>query len=1117
MKLRIALLALVCLLVGTTSAWAQGGQVTVGRVEVTVQDATGAVIPGAKVTLTSERGTRSMATDERGEALFGGVIPGLWTIRAEVPGFKTAEAKNIDVRVNVLTPVVLTMEPGAVEQTVEVTAAAVAIDPTTTNLTDSHGENVFSTIPLGRNLTSAFYLGVGVTDGGGTGLSNPSISGASGFENLYVIDGVNTTNQAFGAYGVYSRVFGPVGSGVTNSFIQEVQVTSGGFEANYGQALGGVVSAHTKSGSNDLHGAVYGYYTPRWASAGRKQPNLFRTAQGTETHGLDEYDFGVEMGGRIIKDRLFWFGAFNPILRRAMISAPTPGNTFAYSGGCDVALAGICHPLGHITSNRRTFSYAMKLSANITSNGNHNLEASWYGDPTVQSFGPTGGGVRGEGGRGLTGSPLVIGGVPTPRDFSRLDYSGLNWQVRYNGAFSPKWVLNAQIAQGHQRFAEERFLNLYQITDRSGSVSGNVNVRPNIGGVGFFENYTSDTKQLYLNSTHQYKLLGAHEIQIGMQWETSRYKPLARRSGPDWPVPVDPITVAAGVNGLPQFGGSGTAFPCLERTGLIDCGAGLPVFPRTLVGPDGVLGTADDVSSPTAYYFGISRGAYAGAQTQNRTRYGALYASDTWSFTDRITLKLGLRWEQMRLAGDGGQGLGIDNCVISGNTFSGVPTCSYSFTGNWAPRVGVTVDPTGKRKAKVSFSFGRIFERIPLDLAQRSLGSEASFLTQIWGATAVDPFSGAPVFDPFGGSVYLPSSRVVCPNPTPTPAVLCSATGTVRHPNPFLTGNAGTLIFPGTKMQYLDEFVLGYEQELPHGFFIRGRYLDRRIKRIVEDTSPLTVEAANAGLPQQYVIGNVGRSADFGTNPQCVDPTTDSVFNGCPLTGFSFANPFTGLAVPDGLPDGFPNPVRNYQAVEATLERRLRDNWQMVVNYRIAKLFGNFEGSFRNDNGQQDPNISSLFDFTNSVGLADQFRPGLLPTDRTHIVNFYGSYMINSGWANGLNIGTYIRLESGTPVSKLDFHPAYFNAGEIPVGGRGAEGKTLTSGTMDLHFDYPWKITERFTLKGAMDLFNLFNAKRARNLDQFNTLGGGGLNPDFLTPTVFQTPFNMRFSLRFQW
>jgi len=263
MKFRSVLLLFVCVLFTALSGWAQGGQVTVGMVQVTVEDATGAVIPGAKVTMSSPMGSRTLTTDERGMALFGGVTPGLWTIRAEVPGFKAAEAKDVDVRINVRTPVILVMEPGDVTQTVEVTAAAIAIDPGSTNLTASHNDTLYNTIPIGRNLTNTFYLGAGVNDGGGTGFSNPSISGGSGLENLYVLDGVNITNTGFGAYGTYHRVFGPIGSGVTTSFIQEVQVTTGGFEANYGQALGGVINVTTKSGSNDFHGAIYGTSPPR--------------------------------------------------------------------------------------------------------------------------------------------------------------------------------------------------------------------------------------------------------------------------------------------------------------------------------------------------------------------------------------------------------------------------------------------------------------------------------------------------------------------------------------------------------------------------------------------------------------------------------------------------------------------------------------------------------------------------------------------------------------------------------------------------------------------------------------------------------------------------------------
>ncbi|RXL65965.1 hypothetical protein EO238_32985, partial [Citrobacter sp. AAK_AS5] len=78
---------------------------------------------------------------------------------------------------------------------------------------------------------------------------NPAIGGASGLENNYVVDGVNITNAGYGSIGAYSNVYGSLGTGVNFDFVKEVQIKSGGFEAEYGQSLGGVVNVITKAGS----------------------------------------------------------------------------------------------------------------------------------------------------------------------------------------------------------------------------------------------------------------------------------------------------------------------------------------------------------------------------------------------------------------------------------------------------------------------------------------------------------------------------------------------------------------------------------------------------------------------------------------------------------------------------------------------------------------------------------------------------------------------------------------------------------------------------------------------------------------------------------------------------
>jgi hypothetical protein len=199
----------------------------------------------------------------------------------------------------------------------------------------------------------------------------------------------------------------------------------------------------------------------------------------------------------------------------------------------------------------------------------------------------------------------------------------------------------------------------------------------------------------------------------------------------------------------------------------------------------------------------------------------------------------------------------------------------------------------------------------------------------------------------------------------------------------------------------------------------------------------------------------------------------------------------------------------------------------MRANYRIARLFGNYEGALRNDNGQTDPGISSLFDFTpgNFGLLGDQFRPGVLNTDRLHIINGYFTYVFDRGFMKSLALGTGVRVQTGTPVNRLAAHPVYLNAGEVPIGGRGSEGRTPTTGSVDFHGEYPIKITESARLHLGVDLFNIGFAKRVQYVNQNLDLGFGTANADFLTPAnqngvrsndAFQSPFVARLFVKFQ-
>src|SRR4029453_18464396 len=125
-----------------------------------------------------------------------------------------------------------------------------------------------------------------------------------------VVDGVNITNSGYGAVGSFSIVFGSLGAGVTTDFIKETQVKTPGFEAEYGQATGGVVNVVTQSGSNALHGSLFGYFAEDALEGSWRQ---LQTVNGSvNTSGRSSRDFGATVGGPLVPTRLFFFGAFNP-------------------------------------------------------------------------------------------------------------------------------------------------------------------------------------------------------------------------------------------------------------------------------------------------------------------------------------------------------------------------------------------------------------------------------------------------------------------------------------------------------------------------------------------------------------------------------------------------------------------------------------------------------------------------------------------------------------------------------------------------------------------------------------------------------------------------------------
>lgn len=1062
----------MCLIIFTVlSTMAQDIQ-TKGSIRGVVTDSNGAVVVGANVKITGPTGERTVTTKTDGTYEVTNLNPGVYKIEITQTGFQSAIANNQTVYVGKATVVDATLQVGDTSVVVEVTDSN-TINPASTAVGSNLNDQLFENIPVARGVSGLFYLTPGTTEGLGGGADNPSISGGSALDNLYIADGVNITNSAFGGIGTFSRSYGALGTGINTSFVKEVQVKTGGFEPQYGQSTGGIVNIITQSGTNQFHGAVYGYAKPDAFEATYKQRDDFSFNKVGKVLANESYDAGVDFGGPIIKDKLFFFGSFNPTVNRTLVV------------GADNA--GIFNILGEHVQRFRTLNYAGKIDWSI--NNNHSFAFSIFGDPTktnTSSF-----------------STLNIDNLTS---LSKLDYGSRNMSFRYNGALSSSWSLSAAYSLNNNHFDESGFADFNQIFDRTGPSVGGSRGNFVAIGRGFFEPTQGSTHGLSFDTTKIFSFLGQHSIGVGYQFQRAFYSGTRDRSGPKYTIPS---TNADGTLAVPAAGETVNVAWSL-RVAPDSC-TRCPYFNVPGAGLARV-------------YLRQDRGEFGVPEFDTSSDYHAGYIQDTWRINRFVTALVGIRNEQER--------------VIGSPSAAGTRV-GYSFTGQWAPRIGVTVDPFGKGKMKAYYNFGRFFEYLPLDLAERSLSAEQDFI----GARFAPEYTACMVNGAPDICAVINSFGTV--NPVYDAAhLLTSAAGGTGTGIAVSSNDPSNPILPGTKLGYLDEHVIGFETQLPKNWLFSVRYLDRDLKRVVEDAAVISPEQFNGGLfGQTYFLANVSASLDGAINPiphmftpgttppaacggaaaiYVIDPVEDPR-TGATLGAVCFEpDPNAGGLGSDGIPDGFPDPKHRYRAVEIEFNKRFSDNWQLLANWRIASLKGNYEGHLRNDNGQTDPGISSLFDFIAGEFnlLGDQFATGPLNSDRRHVINIFGSYAFSKdGFGRqlkGLNLGFNYHAQSGLPTSEFLAHPAYLNAGEIPVGGRGKLGRTPWQNRFDIHVDYPWNFTENMRLKFVADFFNITNQRNVRQFNEFRETSLGVPNEDFLQPRNFYAPFNMRLGLRFE-
>ena len=372
MKIRMSAIfvALWLALAGAASA-----QETTGTLTGKLTDTQGLAVPGATVTVTGPQGAKSFVTDADGTFRVPFLTPGTYDVRAELQGFKTVEQKAV------------AGQPRPDHRRLAASSRSAA-SPRPCQVTGSdRPSSTRRRRPPARCCRASCCRACRSAAASPTRstwrpasaaaarpvAANPSISGGTGLDNQYVVDGVNVTNTGYGALGSYSIIFGSLGNATPFDFVKEVQVKTGGYEAEFGQSIGGVVNVVTKSGTQ--RPARLGVRLHAADRASRRAYKTFQSPNGTVNtrRPRSRSDAGVEAGFPIIQEQAV-------LLRRHQ---PAVGDAHVHRA----ATASRCAASASVDRKRRTLSYSAKAHLAARRRA-HRIDASFFGDPSKGDIGP---------------------------------------------------------------------------------------------------------------------------------------------------------------------------------------------------------------------------------------------------------------------------------------------------------------------------------------------------------------------------------------------------------------------------------------------------------------------------------------------------------------------------------------------------------------------------------------------------------------------------------------------------------------------------------------------------------------------------------------------------------
>jgi hypothetical protein len=895
LRKNVSLVFLILLL--PTLTFAQG--VASGDLHVTVRDPKGSVVTNATVTARDQARAfeRSTTTNTDGEYRILTLAPGKYAVRVEAPGFAKMEATGVTITVGQMAELPVTLSVAGGQTVVNVSSSAEVVETQRSSSTDTIEQRRIDNLPInGRN-----YINFALTDSrlarddapsiGAAPTSGLNMSGSRARANLVNVDGEDAVDNSVNG----------IRSTVSQEGVQEFQIITNGYAAEYGRASGGVVNIITRSGSNTMHGTVFGYLRNRNFQA----VNPFSTVSNP---AYTRVQAGAAFGGALKKDKTFYYFSYEGTWRQetgfSSIGGPDgnfglqpfdasaflglPQQSFIIQATSDQVLFLNSVPPG--TPGIDQYVILVGRSSGMALNG------AWPGPPFL--------------GGGASGFPTscfappcfvpssfvplksLIGNFPVSEHTDlyslRLDHNfTTNNRIMLRGGVSPSDQTGIQVqAQGPQNFGQNAYSRTstqnyhdWSITGqdqwtigsnkinefrfqyaRRGLLysfsrgAGGSDVAVNIPGFAFFGrepfSFVNRTEQRYQLTDNFSWSKGTHNIKIGVD---GNYLPLSAD-----------FTVNFG--GLFNFG----------QQSLV---AGAPAF-----------------SPVQAYGAGIPSNFIQGVGNPHdafsNTMLGG-FLQDSWRIKSNLTLNYGVRYDVEFTPTFSP----LNPIAAFGQSVLGITQGIPRDTNNFAPRIGVAWDPHNNGKSVIRASYGIFYDHPLLALAFDSDVADGSQAPQ-FGLFPGQPCTPLSAANPtnlnapnvFQGSLgnanctppgfaqalnYLPNQQRFNPAPNAPSAFVGQAylqQGVPMALQPFGFPTAKDFVYG-----YANQANFTFEQDLGHDLslsleynFNGGRHLNRPINTNTVEPGPLLANwqaALSDPLSGAATLGPLGVGASVPCNP----------------------------------------------------------------------------------------------------------------------------------------------------------------------------------------------------------------------------------------------------------